>query len=158
MFGEAHPLACPHFKDRSLLRGVALSAPAPFVSRKYGVAMAGQGGYRGGRCHHMAGPVSILLGAYRQGHDRQWNDTLERCVGKRTMLGGLFLLGASAAVAAVILWSIQNDRVGLLEKTRGIFAMKDDYEGNAEDRARRQPRRSGTRPRRRRTHETGTEG
>lgn len=41
------------------------------------------------------------------------------------MLGGLFLLAASSAVVAVIVWSITNDRTQLADKTTGVFAMKD---------------------------------
>lgn len=44
------------------------------------------------------------------------------------MLSGLFFLTAAGAIVVVVLWSIQNDRVGPFEKTKGLLAMDDGYE------------------------------
>ena len=42
------------------------------------------------------------------------------------MLGGLFLLMASVGIVAVIVWSILNDRNRPMDKTTGLFAMRDE--------------------------------
>ena len=48
-------------------------------------------------------------------------------------MSGLVLLFAVAMIAAVIIWSIMNDKVGTVGQTRGLFAMRDDgdSEGDA---------------------------
>lgn len=63
------------------------------------------------------------------------------------MLGGLFFLAAAGAIVVAILWSIQNDRAGLFDKTRGLLAMDDDYERS--ERGRTKPNRNSRSNRRR---------
>ena len=52
-------------------------------------------------------------------------------------MSGAFFLATLCAIVAVIVWSIMNDRVGPFEKTKGIFAMRDegiaDHLGKKED-------------------------
>ena len=45
------------------------------------------------------------------------------------MLGGLFLLSASIAVVAVIMWSIMSDHTPPTAPTKGLFAMRESHRG-----------------------------
>ena len=69
------------------------------------------------------------------------------------MLGGLFLLSASIAVVAVIIWSIMSDRALPSEPTKGLFAMRDEHLGRETKSKAPSPELAGpTRPSRRRSN------
>ncbi len=54
-------------------------------------------------------------------------------------MSGLVFLLAALLIAAVVVWSILNDKVPPTGRTRWLFAMKDEEEEDPEQHGRRRP-------------------